>query len=286
MRSARRAASRIVATLATAAAASALAATNAAADELPKKTKPIVAPEPVHVAASILAISGYLVTEIGKRDVGPQACSWCDRDALGNDTLNGFDRAVRNALKWRNTTAADTTSSALGFGVAPAGAVTTLVLAAYYDHQVNQSLEDVVAVTEATAFAMDLNQITKFAVARERPFRHAAPVPNEAVDDHLSFFSGHATFTFALAASSGTVASMRGYRLAPMVWASGMAVAATTAYLRIAADKHYATDVLVGALVGTGVGAVVPLAFHRRHTLALGGSATPTGANIAVAGSF
>src|SRR6059058_3168029 len=75
-----------------------------------------------------------------------------------------------------------------------------------------------------------------------------------AAGDNLSFFSGHATLAFALATSAGTVASMRHHRLAPVMWAVGLLLATTGGYLRIAADRHYATDVLTGALVGSAVG--------------------------------
>jgi membrane-associated phospholipid phosphatase len=40
-------------------------------------------------------------------------------------------------------------------------------------------------------------------------------------------------------------------------------VKAATGYLRIAADRHYATDVLAGAAVGTGVGLGWPLLVLR-----------------------
>ena len=55
---------------------------------------------------------------------------------------------------------------------------------------------------------------------------------------------------------------MRGYRWAPLAWGVGGAVAAVTAYLRIAADKHWLTDVIVGAVVGAGIGFAVPYVFH------------------------
>ena len=84
------------------------------------------------------------------------------------------------------------------------------------------------------------------------------------VDGNLSFFSGHTSFAFSLAVASGTVASMRGYRAAPAVWGVGLGAAAVTGYLRIAADRHYATDVMTGALVGSALGFAVPYLLHRR----------------------
>ncbi len=43
-----------------------------------------------------------------------------------------------------------------------------------------------------------------------------------------------------------------------------MPLAVSVPYFRMAADRHYLTDVLVGAAVGTAVGIGVPLAFHGR----------------------
>ena len=135
---------------------------------------------------------------------------------------------------------------------------------------------------------MAMNQVVKFIVGRERPFVHALPEadkPHTArpSDNNLSFFSGHTTMAFAMAASAGTVASMRRYRLAPWIWAVGIAVATVTGYLRIAADVHYASDVLTGAVVGSLAGFAVPYLFHgpRRVACRAGagrGRADPDGA--------
>jgi len=81
------------------------------------------------------------------------------------------------------------------------------------------------------------------------------------------FYSGHSTFAFAMAVSAGTIASMRRYRLAPSIWATGMALAAATAYMRIAADRHYASDVTVGAILGSATGIAVPRLFHGPRRL-------------------
>ncbi len=67
---------------------------------------------------------------------------------------------------------------------------------------------------------------------------------------------------------------MRGYRLASVVWATSLPMAAATGYLRIAADKHYLTDVLTGALIGSAVGFLVPFAFHRAPAAAVDPVAT------------
>ena len=77
-----------------------------------------------------------------------------------------------------------------------------------------------------------------------------------------SFPAGHVVETFGVAAASGVVASRRGYRLAPLVWGVGLTLGFATAYTRVAADRHYFTDVLAGAAIGTLVGGGIPLLFH------------------------
>lgn len=71
---------------------------------------------------------------------------------------------------------------------------------------------------------------------------------------------------------------MRGYRLAPAVWAAGMTLGVTSGYLRIAGDRHYCTDVLTAAIVSRGIGFAVPFLFHGPDSPATRG---PTAAPVA-----
>ncbi|HEY8075769.1 MAG TPA: phosphatase PAP2 family protein, partial [Labilithrix sp.] len=129
---------------------------------------------------------------------------------------------------------------------------------------------DALLVAEAVMISGVANELTKNVVGRERPFVHAlrenekqtTPHPS---DNQLSFYSGHTASTTTLAAAAGTIATLRGYRLAPAIFATGGAVAAFTGYLRIAADKHWLTDVIAGALIGGAIGVLVPIAFHGRR---------------------
>ena len=108
----------------------------------------------------------------------------------------------------------------------------------------------------------------KFTAGRERPFVHALPADQKPLtarpaDNNVSFYSSHTSFAFSLAVSTATVASMRHYRWAPVIWGVGLVSAAAVGYLRIAADQHYFTDVLVGAAAGSAIGFAVPYGFHR-----------------------
>jgi len=222
----------------------------------------------VDVPVTAVAATGWLTSELLKSHLSASACRWCDRDADGSDNLNSVDRGTRNALRWNNTARANSLSNITGFILAPLLALGTTTLAAGHDGAWDRAPVDGLLIAEATALAADLNQIVKFAVGRERPFVHAlAPADKASTaqpsDNNASFYSGHTNLVFALAVSSGTVASMRGYRYAPAVWASGLTVALATGWLRIAADKHYLTDVVTGAVVGSAVGFGVPWLGHR-----------------------
>jgi membrane-associated phospholipid phosphatase len=235
----------------------------------------------------------WIGSELLKGRLAPRGCRVCDRHADGSDALNPVDRGVRAALRWERSAVPDVGSYVTGFALSPLAAYGGVALAAARDGHAAQAGVDALLVTEAVVVAAAVNQVVKLAVGRERPIVHALPPSEKArtsqpSDNDLSFFSGHTTLAFALAASSGTIASMRGYRLAPLVWTSGLALGVVTGELRIAADRHYFTDVLTGALVGTAIGALVPLVAHPRVE-APGQPPAPvasSGAALSLAGRF
>ena len=216
---------------------------------------------PVDVPVTGAALAVWLGSELFKGDLAPSACRWCSADAL--------DTGVRNRLRWAGgAAAAITASNVAAYAVAPAVGVGLVALAAAHDDRIGELWIDALLMTQAVALAGDVTQLVKFTAGRQRPFAHAGlPNPDTSqapADNNLSFYSGHTSFTFSLAAAGGAIATLRRYRWAPAVWIVGGLVGATTGYLRIAADQHYFTDVLTGAVVGTGVGLAVPYTLHRR----------------------
>lgn len=227
----------------------------------------------VPVAAAATAL--WVGSELAKPKIGPSACRFCEPNAL--------DAAVRNAVVWRNPAAARHASDALVFGVLPAGMIANQLLSARASGDTKAGFVDLLVVAEAAAIAQDLNQLVKFTVARERPFVHYADAarPHEP-DDDVSFYSGHTTFAFALASSAGMVSTLRGYKGAPWVWGAGMTAAATAGWLRMGGDMHWFSDVLVGAVTGTVVGAGLPWLLHRNGSGALGPDVRTSPATVAV----
>lgn len=224
----------------------------------------------IDTTVTVTGFIWYVTSEMLKVQLVPSKCRWCSRTGE-SDALNTMDGSIRRALLWKRPHTAHVLSNLLLFGVAPASAFGLTQVAALHDGALREWPVDALLIAEASMLAMDGNQMAKYAFARERPFVHFLPRAPEGVrklaasptDDNLSFFSGHTTAAFALASSAGTVASLRGYRLSPLVWSVGLANALSVGYLRIAADKHYFSDVLVAALFGAALGAGIPLLFHR-----------------------
>lgn len=215
---------------------------------------------PIDLTITGLGGAAWITSEVLKSQLAPSTCGWCNPP--------GVDTSVKNGLRWSSTRTADALSYVTGFALAPIAAYgldAAVVLGG--GGTVDEWAIDALVITEAIVVAADINQLIKFSVGRERPFVHDLELSQkngtgQPSDNNLSFFSGHTTLGFVAAVSAGTVASLKGYRAAPWIWAGGLSLAAATGYLRIAADRHYLTDVLVGTAVGSAVGLVVPL-IHR-----------------------
>lgn len=218
---------------------------------------------------TFIAGSLWLGTQLLQVQIAPKDCRWCDRNADGTDALNGFDSGARDALRWSDPLLANSISDGLGYVVSPGASIGSLALVAGLDGRLTDASANTLVVMESAFIAGIIAQLFKFTVGRERPFVHVLgrvekTRTSKPRDNNVSFFSAHANFAFALAVSSGTVATLRGYRGAPWVWGSGLLLASTIGYLRVAADRHYMSDVLVGASVGSLVGFAVPFFFHRK----------------------
>jgi membrane-associated phospholipid phosphatase len=136
---------------------------------------------------------------------------------------------------------------------------------------------------EVLAITLGIQQVAANAISRERPYGRTCgteflderTIDCEGDDLNRSHFSGHTATTFAVA----SVTCMHHTHLplsGEAAWIPctvGYASATATAVLRVVGDKHYATDVIAGALAGSLIGLAVP--FFHYHT----GSA-PLGARL------
>lgn len=224
---------------------------------------------------------GFVLVSEYFRSFKPRTCRWCDRDDAG-DSLNGVDRWARDGLRWQDVRQAQFDSSVTAFLLEPAVTTVTMVAVSANEKATRAFPVDFLIISQAVVVSTALNQAVKIIAGRERPFVHHLPDEERAKttlpsDNNMSFYSGHTAVSFSLAAAAGTVATLRGYRLMPLVWSTLMPLAAVTGYLRIAADKHYFTDVVTGMVIGSAVGVLLPLVFHGRDGDAFVPDGTGTG---------
>jgi membrane-associated phospholipid phosphatase len=103
-----------------------------------------------------------------------------------------------------------------------------------------------------------LAQIAKYTVQRPIPRTYAGdPLFLHEPAGYGSFFSGHTSTVFAALTATAMTARLRhGERWWP--WAVAGVVGSSVAWERVAAGRHFPSDVLVGAAVGTATGVVIP----------------------------
>jgi hypothetical protein len=106
-------------------------------------------------------------------------------------------------------------------------------------------------------------------VRRPRPYRYRLPPTAhcETKDCAVSFYSGHASTAFAAAVAGSYLfaESAPDPRSRYAMWGFELTLASATANLRVRGGLHYYSDVLVGALVGTGIGVLVPVLHGERY---------------------
>lgn len=232
---------------------------------------------PATAAVTGTATAVFMALELTGSKLTPRMCHWCEPP--------GIDANTRLHLKWDDTRLANDLSTMLLVAV-PA----SLMALDYFvltHREFNRFGEDVLVVVEAVAVTAVATDTIKYAAARRRPFAWASGIRTSYGDDN-SFVSGHSSATFAGAAAFGTLAMLRGYPRWPLIYVAGFAGATAVSYLRIAADKHWLTDVFGGAALGTAVGVALPLLLHRKTPAHDARNATiiVTPVPLGVAGTF
>lgn len=186
----------------------------------------------------------YIATSPLEKHFAPDPCRWCNTPSI--------DKRVTDSLVWKNPDSANFASNILAYAVTPA-AVTGLVFLGT-EPTTASVLDDLIPIAESYTLSRWVSRFAKLGFGRQRP----------DMSDNESFPSGHTSTAFSVAVSAGTVARMRGYKSQPYVWIVGLGLATTTGYLRIAANKHWFTDTLAGAVVGSAMGLTIPLLMNRQ----------------------
>jgi membrane-associated phospholipid phosphatase len=116
---------------------------------------------------------------------------------------------------------------------------------------------------ESIALGVALPAYGKGGFRRIRPYAYNKEVSLDkklTSEARKSFFSGHTTISFTSMVYLSLVYSTYypQSNVKPYIWTGSLLLASTVGYLRIAAGSHFLTDVLVGAIVGSAIGYVIP----------------------------
>ncbi|MFC1628700.1 phosphatase PAP2 family protein [Gemmatimonadota bacterium] len=229
-------------------------------------------PFPYSLSSSdLLMLPGsLLLSQWGAReaDVSREPLTLQEIRELKRGDVNRFDRSATGNWSWEWGDRSDeyrdrVIVATIGIGM--------------YETVRSRDLDEIatmgVMFLEAAFLVRGTTYLAKGLVGRKRPFVYNTALDPEfryrqALDDgndvFHSFFSGHTVAAFSLATFTSSVfTDIHGpSTLSHLLWGSTLTLATLTAYARVKAGVHYPSDVIVGAIVGSAIGFLVP-ALHR-----------------------
>jgi membrane-associated phospholipid phosphatase len=231
-------------------------------------------------------VDGAIVLGAIAASLAPMALPLRDRTIWDTQLLGELDGAVCDQFSQRAAQVSDLTL------IAAIAAPAAYLTGATIDDADSDRL---VIYGEALAVDLALAQVAKYVLHRPRPYlynhsREAVQYAAAAGDDGWrSFYSSHAAMSFGAAVAGAYLlsASNANPYARAAAWATGFAMATATSNLRVRAGLHFYSDVILGGLIGSAVGYVVP-ALHAqgrpyavsRHDLTMAGAGVFAGAVI------
>ena len=180
--------------------------------------------------------------------------------AAGIGLVAAFDEDIEHAIQsHRNSAINGIFDSVEPLGNEYAiGVVGTFYIAGeiFKDPRAKATALDAISAS-AIASGLITNSI-KYVVGRGRPADHRGAYDFEPFTGHDSFSSGHTTEAFVLAS---VIAE---HYNSPLIQFTSYGLAGMVGYARLNHNRHWASDVLVGATVGTFVGKTV-VHYNQRH---------------------
>ena len=183
---------------------------------------------------------------------------------------NGFDESVRDLLRLESRSARAATHDAsnvlMGIMIA-APVIDSLATLGIRDARWDALWQISMINMESFAFTSLVSSLMQNLIRRERPFvRNCQTDDCEGDLENRSMPSGHVAFAFTgagLLCNHHKYQSLYGDPAADRAaCATGIGLAALDGVLRIASDRHYATDVAVGTALGLFSGFVLPRLLH------------------------
>lgn len=207
-----------------------------------------------------LLLSGEIFHNVYERTASKE--DW-DGRVYDKDDVNAFDRYFMHGY--------NKPLNAVGnvmMGLIPAGVFAVNAIAIYKEYELTDLLTETVMAAETFLIAHTVPHTLKPLVSRVRPYNYYDAADNpEKSDWNHSFFSGHTSMAFA-AATFGSYTFCKWFPESKMkvpFIAISYSLATLTGISRVYSGCHFATDVLMGAAVGTAIGFFVPW-LHRVST--------------------
>ena len=181
--------------------------------------------------------------------------------AVVTGTVLGLDQPIREASQRSRTTSRDDVATYLEkFGAEYSWAVIGAYALAGWGFDDSKSRRVVVDALAASLIAPGIiTTAVKYTVGRYRPSATDATWYAQPFSGNVSMPSGHTAQAFALAAV------ISGHYDQTWVRVTSFFIAGCVGLARIHLNQHYASDVVVGALVGTAVGGTVVTLNERRR---------------------
>lgn len=218
-----------------------------------------------YVLVSALGASNLAV---GLAFPGAREPAWTGRNDFDDGVRDGLRLRSREGRRW-----AGITSDALWIGLTLyPGLVDSLLLATVKHHSPEVGWQLFIVYGESALTAGLVTVATQGLASRARPLVQEC-ASNGGYDPHCgtrqqsrSFVAGHVS----MAVNSAALTCVNQARLPLYGDGAGGVIACASlglaaggvGVLRIAADKHWASDVLAGAALGLATGALTPLALH------------------------
>ncbi|HBG04909.1 MAG: hypothetical protein A2075_15170 [Geobacteraceae bacterium GWC2_58_44] len=212
-----------------------------------------------YVTVSLAAVgTAFFEHKNGK----PTKAKWTSR--------NGFDESIRDALRLKSRSAREATHNAsnviMGVMIG-APVVESLATLGFRDKRWDALLQTEMINLESFIFTSLVSSVMQNLITRERPFvRNCADERCEGELENRGMPSGHVAFAFT---GAGLLCNHHKYQtiyedpaVGRAVCAAGIGVSVLDGVLRIVSDRHYATDVAVGTVIGLFSGFVLPRLLH------------------------
>ncbi len=176
-------------------------------------------------------------------------------DMLDKADINGFDRSATEQWglpdRYANGLVLTLMAAPLGLAITTPGSRQSWTVAAMYG--------------EVLLIGNGLGELLNGVTNRTRPFVYntVEDIPFEVrseVEARRAFPSGHTANAFAAAVFLSSVYAKLhpGSSAKTWIWAGSLTLAAATGYMRYRGGKHFPTDIISGAIMGSLIGWGVP----------------------------